>query len=94
MTPLKQLSLPAQHQAQHKWALTPIADRLRLVRKLRHHLAEHAKLLASTVSRDPAQTLTAEVLPLLEACRFWSRMLKEFWRPDEFQHPRRSGYAE
>ena len=60
--------------AQARWSLTPIRDRLRIVRALRHTIAENADKLASiaaSVSDRPiAEKLVSEVLPLADACRW------------------------
>jgi acyl-CoA reductase-like NAD-dependent aldehyde dehydrogenase len=63
--------------AQSRWWRTPLDRRLKLIRKLRRLIAEHALQLAeasASVRRRPAlESLTAEVLPLAEACRFLER---------------------
>ena len=60
--------------AQTRWSRTPLVQRLKLVCKLRHLIAEHAMRLAeasaSARQRPTLESLTAEVLPLAEACRF------------------------
>ena len=64
--------------AQYGWRVTPLRRRLAVVRRLRRQIASAATDLAATVPaslpgalhRSPAETLTAEVLPLAEACRF------------------------
>ena len=60
--------------AQARWSLTPIRDRLRIVRALRHTIAENADKLAgiaASVSERPiAEKLVSEVLPLADACRW------------------------
>lgn len=60
--------------AQTRWSKTPLAHRLTLVRKLRHLIAEQALRLAEASAferqRPALESLTAEVLPLAEACRF------------------------
>ena len=50
-----------------------MAARLGVVARLRRLLAERAVTVAATVARRPADTLAAEVLPLLEAARFLER---------------------
>jgi acyl-CoA reductase-like NAD-dependent aldehyde dehydrogenase len=75
------LDLAAMRVAQQAWAQQPIARRLRIVRALRHNIAEHSQWLAGTVPLDRpgllhrtlADTLCSEVLPLAEACRFLER---------------------
>lgn len=57
-------------QAQAVWAGTEIEDRLRIAKRARRAMADRAMEFAGTVLRDPAETLTAEILPLCEACRF------------------------
>ncbi len=63
--------------AQSHWSRTPLDRRLELIRKLRRLIAEHAPQLAgasASARRRPAlESLTAEVLPLAEACRFLER---------------------
>ena len=63
--------------AQAAWAATPIAARLHVMRRIRHLLAERSTLLVDAISKDLARTradsLAAEVLPLLEACKFLER---------------------
>ncbi|MEI8135208.1 MAG: aldehyde dehydrogenase family protein [bacterium] len=68
---------PQVRAAQREWAQTPISHRLRFVRKLRSSLAEHALELAECSgalrNRPVLETLTAEVVPLAQACKFLER---------------------
>lgn len=63
--------------AQARWAATVVGARIALVRKLRPLIADHAAKLAhdsaSARQRPALESLTAEVLPLAEACRFLER---------------------
>jgi acyl-CoA reductase-like NAD-dependent aldehyde dehydrogenase len=63
--------------AQTRWSRTPVVRRVKLIRKLRQLIAEHATQLAKTSAaarqRPVLEALTAEVLPLAEACRFLER---------------------
>jgi len=57
--------------AQADWSERPLRDRLRILTKLRLKIAADPRALANTVDRENlAETLAAEVLPLLDACRF------------------------
>ena len=60
--------------AQSRWSQTPIRERLRTVRALRHSIAENADKLASIAAsvsgRPVAEKLVSEVLPLADACRW------------------------
>lgn len=60
--------------AQTDWASCSIKHRLSILRKLRHTLAESAESIAASVERENhrtmAETLSAEVMPTLEAIRF------------------------
>jgi acyl-CoA reductase-like NAD-dependent aldehyde dehydrogenase len=64
--------------AQAIWARTRLRDRLALLRRARHRIAETALPIAQSVpcawpgalTRSVADTLASEVLPLVEACRF------------------------
>ncbi len=63
--------------AQIEWAATPMAKRLRVLKGARRRMAGLADAFVAAVStelsRTAADTLVAEVLPLLEACRFLER---------------------
>jgi acyl-CoA reductase-like NAD-dependent aldehyde dehydrogenase len=68
--------------SQADWAAAPLPSRLKILQKLRLLIAADPRTLANTVGRDnPAETLAAEVLPVLDACRFLeteaARILKE-----------------
>jgi acyl-CoA reductase-like NAD-dependent aldehyde dehydrogenase len=70
-------AMAAARLAQVRWAATPLRDRLARVRELRRLIAEHAPTLAqasASARRRPAlESITAEGLPLAEACRFLER---------------------
>jgi acyl-CoA reductase-like NAD-dependent aldehyde dehydrogenase len=61
-------------QAQRRWQTVPVAGRLAAIRALRGLIGTNAATLAKSSadarSRPMAESLTAEVLPLAEACRF------------------------
>jgi acyl-CoA reductase-like NAD-dependent aldehyde dehydrogenase len=63
--------------AQSRWSRTPLGRRRELIRELRRLIAEHAPQLARasafTRQRPALESLTAEVLPLAEACCFLER---------------------
>ncbi len=63
--------------AQTEWAQVNLQKRLRIIRSLRHLIADNSVELASSITanssvanRNIADSLVAEVLPLAEACRF------------------------
>ncbi len=70
-------AISAARTAQARWAATPLGTRLALIRELRRRVAENAAALseasASARHRPAMESLTAEVLPLAEACRFLER---------------------
>ncbi len=74
-------SIPAAlviaRSAQKAWNAQPLARRLRIIRRLRHLIADHAEELAAAVDLPQRarafETLTAEVLPLADSCRFLER---------------------
>ena len=74
-----------QRQAQKSWAATPIVQRLRVIQAIRHALAEHATeiiaAIPSDLSRTPADTLAAELLPLLEAAKFLEKQAARILAP-------------
>ncbi len=63
--------------AQTAWASVGLCERLAIIRSLRHKIAGECETLARAVDRRqqraPGETLVAEVLPLLDACRFLER---------------------
>lgn len=74
-------SLEGSRAAQREWARVSVRARIFVVRALRHRLAREAESVAVCVPtglpgalhRNVADTLVAEVLPLIEACRFLER---------------------
>jgi acyl-CoA reductase-like NAD-dependent aldehyde dehydrogenase len=68
---------PDNTTAQSRWAATPIRHRLRILRETRLRLAEQSTAIAQAISpnliRSQADTLVAELLPLLDAIRFLER---------------------
>ncbi len=70
-------TMVAARTAQARWSCTTVEHRLKLVQKLRHLITENGLQLAessASVRKRPAlESLTAEVLPLVEACRFLER---------------------
>jgi acyl-CoA reductase-like NAD-dependent aldehyde dehydrogenase len=72
-------------QAQRSWSALPLAARLRVLRGLRHRIAARAPELAAAAGAAPvsgnlpgngrplAEVLSAEVLPLADACLFLER---------------------
>lgn len=80
MEPHFALALDARAEtraAQAQFALTPMRERLRVVRELRHLIAENADELAAAAAavsgRPLAEKLASEVLPLADACRWLER---------------------
>ncbi len=83
--------------AQRDWARTPVAKRVAVIGRLRHRIASGAIELAETVptrlpgalNRTVADTLGAEVLPVLEACRFLERRASRILAPKRLGLKRR-----
>jgi acyl-CoA reductase-like NAD-dependent aldehyde dehydrogenase len=80
-----QRAVTAARAAQKNWAATPLAARLKILRRARSLMAEQAESLACAANaghdRPLAEILTAEVLPLAEACRFLERAAKKILQP-------------
>ena len=55
------------------WAARPLSDRLRVIRALRHGIAAQGARLARSTGRPEAEVLSAEIVPLADACRFLER---------------------
>ena len=62
-----------QRAAAMHWAATPLRDRLAVIARCRHAIAVNAESLAATNPRPLADTLSAEILPLVEAAHFLVR---------------------
>ncbi len=67
----------SKQESQLSWAARSLRERLAVLRATRHALAERAGELADAISpllaRTRTDTLLAEVLPLLDACKFLER---------------------
>ena len=56
-----------------EWAATPLTSRLSVIARARHAIARDARVLAATLARPEADSLSAEILPLAEAAAFLVR---------------------
>ena len=78
-------AMAAARIVQTRWAAIPLAQRLARVRELRRLIAENASRLAEASAaarhRPVLEALTAEVLPLAEACRFVEREAQRLLAP-------------
>ena len=79
-----QISIAGARAAQRAWGRLPLARRLRVLRSARHLIAAESAALVdafpATLSRTRADSYAAEVLPLLDACRFLEREAKQILR--------------
>ena len=70
---------------QQGWAAAPLARRLHVLRRARHAMAEMGDAFAAAISpmlqRTPADTLAAELLPLLDACKFLEQNAEAILKP-------------
>ncbi|MEM7050113.1 MAG: aldehyde dehydrogenase family protein [Acidobacteriota bacterium] len=82
---LAQRSLEAARRAADGWAARSVRQRLRVIARLRRRLGDEPLDLARTADlpwrSSAAETLTAEVLPLLDACRFLERQAASLLAP-------------
>ena len=71
--------------AQTGWAVSGLRQRLSVVRRFRHLLAAQAEVVAQAADqggrRPHAETLTAEIIPLAEACKFLEREARSILAP-------------
>jgi len=77
-------AVEAARLAQSRWSQVKLSERLRIVGRLRGRIAEEGRQLAECIEagqRDPVDSLTAEVIPLADACRFLERNATEILRP-------------
>jgi acyl-CoA reductase-like NAD-dependent aldehyde dehydrogenase len=82
--------LVARAKAAHlEWRARPLRERLVVIARFRCRLAAEAGATAAAIAvRPPAETLAAEILPLLECCRFLEREARQVLRTE-----RRGGRA-
>ena len=74
-------------RAQVAWSDTPLPKRLHVLRRFRNWLAENASQATQWINAPwrshAAETLAAEILPLLEACRFLEENAGRILQPRE-----------
>ncbi len=79
------MSLDGIREAQRRWGARSLSERLAVVRGARHAIAAQAMDMANAISpvlvRSKTDTLAAEVLPLLDACKFLERNAAKILRP-------------
>lgn len=72
-------------RSQEDWAKQPIKERVGVLKKARHLIADRTTGFCNAISpelpRNAADTLVAEILPLLEACRFVERNAANILKP-------------
>jgi acyl-CoA reductase-like NAD-dependent aldehyde dehydrogenase len=75
----------AAREAQPEWEATPLAQRLRVVRGVRHDIGRSPRAWAEAIGplpgRSVADSLAAEVGPVADACRFTCRVAPRVLRP-------------
>jgi aldehyde dehydrogenase (NAD+) len=68
-------------RAQSRWARTPLRQRLKCIRRARHVIAERCISIATTAGEEFGEAITAQVLPLADACRFIERRAAKLLAP-------------
>ncbi|MGF1553768.1 MAG: aldehyde dehydrogenase family protein [Paracoccaceae bacterium] len=72
-------------RAQAPWAARPLAERVAIIARTRASLAEDADGVVEAVGpmagRTPGETIAAELVPLMEACRFVERRAARLLAP-------------
>lgn len=80
----------SQMKAQEQWGALPVKERLRVIRRFRHLLAARAVELAEHAGAGPgfsrplSEVLSAELIPLADACRFLEREAPWLLAPRRF----------
>jgi len=78
-------TLGKARRAQSRWAELSVGLRLGYIRKLKHLIAERPEIMAQSIDRGASRTLieslTAEVLPVADACAFLEREAERVLRP-------------
>jgi len=85
VTPMSPRGGSIGSEAQRAWAGVPLRDRLRVIQRARHLLAGRTEALCAAIpadlARNAADTLCAEILPLLAAFDFIEREAGAVLRP-------------
>ena len=72
--------------AQQQWASTSLRERLRVIRNFRHALAsrstELVRALRPASETEAAEILSAQIIPLAEACKFLEREAEKILAPN------------
>ncbi len=83
--PKESAHLLGTRSSQRQWAKTPLEERLAVIKKVRNSIAgsgtELCDLFPPELVRTRADSLTAEIIPLAEACRFLEREAKQLLAP-------------
>ncbi len=81
-----ELNLAPVRAAQQQWASTPLRERLRVIKNFRHALATHStelvRALQPASESDAAEILSAQIIPLAEACKFLEREAEKILAPN------------
>jgi succinate-semialdehyde dehydrogenase/glutarate-semialdehyde dehydrogenase len=80
----------AARAAQQRWAATPVAERLRIVRRFQRLLAEQKDAIAAVITgeagKPQAEALATEVLVVLDAAKYLLDNVVVFLRPEPLPH--------
>lgn len=83
-------AVAAARAAQQRWAVTPVAERLRVVRRFQRLLAEQKDAIAVVITREAgkpqAEALATEVLVVLDAAKYLLDNVAAFLRPEPLPH--------
>lgn len=83
-------SLAKARKAQATWAATPIAARLRIIRRFQQLLCEQKDAIAAVITREAgkplAEAISTEVLVVLDAAKFLLDNAPSFLRPEPVPH--------
>lgn len=78
------------HAAQQHWAATPVADRLKMVRRFQQLLCLQKDAVAAVITREAgkplAEAMSTEILVVLDAAQYLLNHAAEFLRPEPVPH--------
>lgn len=76
--------------AQERWAVTPVAARLKVIRRFQSLLCEQKDAVAAVITRESgkplAEALSTEVLVVLDAAQYLLKNIAEFLLPERVPH--------
>lgn len=84
------LAVERARAAQERWAVVPIAERFKIIRRFQQLLCEQKDAVAAVITREAgkplAEAMSTEILVVLDAAQYLLKHVAEFLRPEPVPH--------